>query len=64
MSNFENFINRCYRDLPGVSDTEDTSVAVLLIDTAGCELNELDLIDNESKGNEGNGFYLEGKLYK
>jgi hypothetical protein len=44
--------------LPGVSDTENTAVAVLLIDTAGCELNELDLIDNESKGNEGNEFVL------
>jgi hypothetical protein len=41
------------RDLPGVAETDDTRTALLLIDTAGCNLNELDVADNESKGNEG-----------
>jgi len=45
----------CYlfRDLPNVADTEDTCVPLVLIDTAGCNLNELDVASNESKGNEG-----------
>jgi len=45
----------CYlfRDLPNVVDTEDTGVPLLLIDTAGCNLSELDVASNESKGNEG-----------
>jgi len=45
----------CYlfRDLPSVVDTEDTCIPLLLIDTAGCNLNELDVACNESKGNEG-----------
>jgi len=42
-----------YRDLPDVVDTDDTSTPLLLIDTAGCDLNELDVASNESKGNEG-----------
>lgn len=42
-----------FRDLPNVTDTEDTSIALLLIDTAGCNLNELDVASHESKGNEG-----------
>jgi len=36
-----------------VSDTEDTCIPLLLIDTAGCSLSELDVASNESKGNEG-----------
>jgi len=46
---------QCYlcRDLPDVSDTEDTCIPLLLIDTAGCSLSELDVASNESKGNEG-----------
>jgi DNA polymerase alpha-associated DNA helicase A len=28
------------RDLPNISDTSDTSLALLYIDTAGCELRE------------------------
>lgn len=36
-----------------MSDTEDTCVALLLVDTAGCGLSELDVASNESKGNEG-----------
>ncbi|XP_077549705.1 DNA-binding protein SMUBP-2-like isoform X2 [Haemaphysalis longicornis] len=41
------------RDLPGVEDNEDTALPLLLIDTAGCEMAELDTPDEESKGNEG-----------
>ncbi|KAL1787993.1 DNA-binding protein SMUBP-2 [Sigmodon hispidus] len=41
------------KDLPGVADTEDTGVPLLLIDTAGCGLSELDEGDNQSKGNPG-----------
>lgn len=41
------------RDLPGVEDNEDTALPLLLIDTAGCEMTELDTPDEESKGNEG-----------
>ena len=43
---------RC-SDLTGVSVTEDTQTALLLIDTAGCDLWELDVPDEVSKGNEG-----------
>ncbi|XP_074649779.1 DNA-binding protein SMUBP-2-like [Tubulanus polymorphus] len=41
------------RDLNGVEDTEDTSIPLLMIDTAGCDLYELDVMENVSKGNEG-----------
>ncbi len=41
------------RDLPGLADNENTSVPVLFIDTAGCHLNELEVEDEVSKGNEG-----------
>ncbi|NXX24941.1 SMBP2 protein, partial [Nicator chloris] len=41
------------RDLPGVSSTEETSVPLLLIDTAGCGLFELEVEDKQSKGNPG-----------
>ena len=41
------------RDLPGVRETEDTSLALLLIDTAGCDVSELDLEEEVSRGNEG-----------
>ncbi|XP_054027574.1 DNA-binding protein SMUBP-2 [Dryobates pubescens] len=41
------------RDLPGVASTEETSVPLLLIDTAGCGLFELELEDEQSKGNPG-----------
>ncbi|CAH6793435.1 DNA-binding protein SMUBP-2 [Phodopus roborovskii] len=41
------------KDLPGVADTEETSVPLLLIDTAGCGLLELDEEDSQSKGNPG-----------
>ncbi|NWR49136.1 SMBP2 protein, partial [Regulus satrapa] len=41
------------RDLPGVSSTEETSIPLLLIDTAGCGLFELEVQDEQSKGNPG-----------
>ncbi|GFO34359.1 DNA-binding protein smubp-2 [Plakobranchus ocellatus] len=41
------------RDLEGVSNTEETAAPLLLIDTAGCDLRELDLPEEVSKGNEG-----------
>ncbi|NWW61971.1 SMBP2 protein, partial [Ifrita kowaldi] len=41
------------RDLPGVSATEETSIPLLLIDTAGCGLFELEVEDEQSKGNPG-----------
>ena len=43
---------RC-SDLLNVTDTEDTCMPLVLIDTAGCDLDELDVASNESKGNEG-----------
>ena len=42
-----------FRDLDGVTETGETSVPLLFIDTAGCDLRELDTPDEESKGNEG-----------
>ena len=36
-----------------VRDTRETSVPLLFIDTAGCDLWELETPDEESKGNEG-----------
>ncbi|XP_077978180.1 DNA-binding protein SMUBP-2-like [Glandiceps talaboti] len=41
------------KDLPGVADTEETNMSLLLIDTAGCDLYELELDEEMSKGNEG-----------
>ncbi|XP_047546974.1 DNA-binding protein SMUBP-2 isoform X2 [Lutra lutra] len=41
------------RDLPGVAATEETSVPLLLVDTAGCGLFELEEEDDQSKGNPG-----------
>ncbi|NXI88632.1 SMBP2 protein, partial [Rhipidura dahli] len=40
-------------DLPGVSSTEETCTPLLLIDTAGCGLFELEVEDEQSKGNPG-----------
>ena len=42
-----------YSDLPGVMVTPLTSVPLVFIDTAGCDMCELDTPDEESKGNEG-----------
>ncbi|KAG8438210.1 hypothetical protein GDO86_008772 [Hymenochirus boettgeri] len=41
------------KDLAGVSITEETSIPLLLIDTAHCGLFELELEDEQSKGNPG-----------
>ncbi|XP_072495490.1 DNA-binding protein SMUBP-2 isoform X2 [Notamacropus eugenii] len=41
------------KDLPGVAPTEETSIPLLLIDTAGCGLLELEVEDEQSKGNPG-----------
>ncbi|XP_056657155.1 DNA-binding protein SMUBP-2 [Monodelphis domestica] len=41
------------KDLPGVTPTEETSIPLLLIDTAGCGLFELEEEDEQSKGNPG-----------
>ncbi|XP_049748683.1 DNA-binding protein SMUBP-2 isoform X1 [Elephas maximus indicus] len=41
------------RDLPGVAPTEETAVPLLLIDTAGCGLFELDEEEEQSRGNPG-----------
>lgn len=42
------------RDLPGVALTEETSIPLLLIDTAHCGLFEMEVEDEQSKGNPGN----------
>ena len=42
-----------FRDLGDVRDNEDTAIPVLMIDTAGCDLTELDVPDEMSKANEG-----------
>ncbi|XP_028287550.1 DNA-binding protein SMUBP-2 [Parambassis ranga] len=41
------------KDLAGVSSVEETSVPLLLIDTAGCGLSEMEDTDEQSKGNQG-----------
>ncbi|NXJ67982.1 SMBP2 protein, partial [Rostratula benghalensis] len=41
------------RDLPGVTSAEETTTPLLLIDTAGCGLLELEVEDEQSKGNPG-----------
>lgn len=41
------------RDLPGVTCVEETSTSLLLIDTAGCGLSEMEIADEQSKGNQG-----------
>ncbi|XP_057693691.1 DNA-binding protein SMUBP-2 [Corythoichthys intestinalis] len=41
------------KDLPGVTCVEETSTALLLIDTAGCGLMEMEVADEQSKGNQG-----------
>ncbi|XP_045893560.1 DNA-binding protein SMUBP-2 [Micropterus dolomieu] len=41
------------KDLPGVACVEETSAPLLLIDTAGCGLSEMDVTDEQSKGNQG-----------
>ncbi|XP_042352568.1 DNA-binding protein SMUBP-2 [Plectropomus leopardus] len=41
------------KDLPGVACVEETSTPLLLIDTAGCGLSEMEVTDEQSKGNKG-----------
>ncbi|XP_006861112.1 PREDICTED: DNA-binding protein SMUBP-2 [Chrysochloris asiatica] len=41
------------RDLPGVATTEETAIPLLLIDTAGCGLLELEGEEEQSRGNPG-----------
>ncbi|XP_014849298.1 PREDICTED: DNA-binding protein SMUBP-2 isoform X1 [Poecilia mexicana] len=41
------------KDLPGVACVEETSTPLLLIDTAGCGLSEMEIADEQSKGNQG-----------
>ncbi|CAG5957934.1 unnamed protein product [Menidia menidia] len=41
------------KDLAGVSSVEETSTPLLLIDTAGCGLSEMEVTDEQSKGNQG-----------
>nr|DBA17390.1 TPA: hypothetical protein GDO54_002844 [Pyxicephalus adspersus] len=41
------------KDLPGVALTEETRIPLLLIDTAHCGLFEMDVEDEQSKGNPG-----------
>ncbi|KAF3688758.1 DNA-binding protein SMUBP-2 [Channa argus] len=41
------------KDLPGVTCVEETSMPLLLIDTAGCGLSEMEVTDEQSKGNRG-----------
>ncbi|XP_068615340.1 DNA-binding protein SMUBP-2-like [Brachionichthys hirsutus] len=41
------------KDLPGVTCVEETRTPLLLIDTAGCGLSEMEVTDEQSKGNQG-----------
>lgn len=41
------------KDLPGVQETDVTSLPLLLIDTTGCDVREKEVEDEVSKGNEG-----------
>ncbi|KAK6317688.1 hypothetical protein J4Q44_G00109790 [Coregonus suidteri] len=41
------------KDLPGVASVDETSTPLLLIDTAGCGLSEMEVTDEQSKGNQG-----------
>lgn len=41
------------KDLTDVISNEETSTPLLLIDTAGCGLGEMEVADEQSKGNEG-----------
>ncbi|KAF6103715.1 immunoglobulin mu DNA binding protein 2 [Phyllostomus discolor] len=45
--------DRLLRDLPGVAATEETGLPLLLVDTAGCGLSELEQEDDQSRGNPG-----------
>lgn len=47
-------VDKCFNssDLAGVELTPLTSIPLIFIDTAGCDMAELDTTDEESKGNE------------
>ncbi|KAF6738848.1 DNA-binding protein SMUBP-2 [Oryzias melastigma] len=45
--------NHLLKDLSGVACVEETSTPLLLIDTAGCGLTEMEVTDEQSKGNQG-----------
>lgn len=55
-------VSSMQRDLPGVTCVEETSTPLLLIDTAGCGLNEMEVADEQSKGNQG-WFSLVAKVF-
>uniref|UniRef100_A0AAY4BRC2 DNA-binding protein SMUBP-2 n=1 Tax=Denticeps clupeoides TaxID=299321 RepID=A0AAY4BRC2_9TELE len=41
------------KDLPGVASVEETEIPLLLVDTAGCGLFEMEDADEQSRGNQG-----------
>ena len=41
------------KDLAGVQETDETSLPLLLVDTTGCDVMEMEVEDEVSKGNEG-----------
>ncbi|XP_068723115.1 DNA-binding protein SMUBP-2-like [Montipora capricornis] len=45
--------NHLLKDLPGIEETEETILPLLLIDTTGCDVSEKEVEDEVSKGNEG-----------
>ncbi|XP_033095594.1 DNA-binding protein SMUBP-2-like [Anneissia japonica] len=49
----ESVSDHLLKDLAHVAETEDTCIPLLLVDTAGCDMHELDLPDEISRGNEG-----------
>lgn len=56
---FTRSLSTCARDLPGVAATEETGLPLLLVDTAGCGLFELEE-DDQSKGNPGEHLWAHG----
>ncbi|XP_077316913.1 DNA-binding protein SMUBP-2 isoform X2 [Lithobates pipiens] len=46
-------VHHLLKDLPGVTLTDETSIPLLLIDTAHCGLFEMEVEDEQSKGNPG-----------
>ena len=49
----ESVAGHLLKDLPGVAEDENSSEALVLIDTAGCDMYELEAGDEISKANEG-----------
>ncbi|XP_006819799.1 DNA-binding protein SMUBP-2-like [Saccoglossus kowalevskii] len=56
----ESVASHLLKDLPNIEETKDTCTALVLIDTTGCDLHELQIPDEMSKGNEGNK-YIQNK---